>query len=698
MSIPDYTSIDESEFKKLFPHEVFSKEELDFKNWKKGKNVFNETFNTGDKSKLELGNIKRWESGKYIIEATAIDANGMEIKDIVFTDVWNPNDLTTADNKLLDVSIDKETYLPNEEVLLTLNSATKNMMVSVDIEKGQRIVESFMISMKDGKSTIRIPVTKKDEGGFTIHFTTTVFNSFVEIQIPVFVNYPPSELTIETTTFRDKLKPGQDETWSFRIKGTKGEKVAAEILSSMYDASLDEFRPHSWQFSPLYQPHYYSAINIDGGRSFGLSRFNDYHDVDRKYYETQSYDRLNFFGLYFGNIRRMMLRSKNMQLMAANESSQRMMSVVEMNDEVEVEALSFSGNTNVGYLDGDGKAETPPPPTDSIAQGSKEIGNKTETVVPRKNLQETAFFFPQLQTDKDGNVSFNFTTPEALTKWKVQLLAHTKELNSATKTLTTVTQKELMVLPNAPRFLREGDKIVISSKISNLSEKNLTGEANLQLINPITGNDINSALFDASSSPKQTFSVDANGNTQVSWTLQIPTNIQAVQYTIIAKAGEFSDGEQNALPVLSNRMLVTETMPMWIRSNETKTFTLDKLANTTSNTLQHHKLTLEVTSNPAWYAVQALPYLMEYPYECSEQTFSRYYANALASHIANSNPRIQEVFNQWKSSDALLRNLEKNQELKSLIIQETPWVRVAPSETEQKKRIAFLFDLNRMKN
>ena len=144
---------------------------------------------------------------------------------------------------------------------------------------------------------------------------------------------------------------------------------------------------------------------------------------------------------------------------------------------------------------------------------------------------------------------------------------------------------------------------------------------------------------------------------------------ETVEYNVyVAKAGDFSDGEQNALPVLSNRLLVTETLPMWIRSNQTRTFTLDKLKTNTSTTLKNHKLTLEMTSNPAWYAVQALPYLMEYPYECNEQTFSRYYANALASHIANSNPRIQEVFNQWKSQDALISNLEKNEELKSILI------------------------------
>jgi TonB-dependent SusC/RagA subfamily outer membrane receptor len=315
-------------------------------------------------------------------------------------------------------------------------------------------------------------------------------------------------------------------------------------------------------------------------------------------------------------------------------------------------------------------------------------------VKARTNLQETAFFFPQLATDKDGNVSFNFTTPEALTRWNLNLFAHDKQGNYAKKTMQTVTQKDLMVLPNAPRFLRQGDQIQISTKISNLSTKDLTGTAVLQLFDALTGKSIDSEL--ANTLNQQSFSAKAKGNSQVTWTLSIPDNVSAVQYKILAKSGDFSDGEQNALPVLTNRMLVTETLPMWIRSNESRTFTLDKLKTNTSTSLKHHKLTLEMTSNPAWYAVQALPYLMEYPYECNEQTFSRFYANALASHIVNSNPRIKEVFSQWKNTDALLSNLEKNQELKSILIQETPWLRDAQSETEQKKRIALLFDLNKM--
>ena len=317
-------------------------------------------------------------------------------------------------------------------------------------------------------------------------------------------------------------------------------------------------------------------------------------------------------------------------------------------------------------------------------------------VQARKNFRETAFFFPKLRTDKNGKVSFNFTMSEALTKWKFQILAHTPQLNSASKTLQTITQKELMVIPNTPRFLREKDTITLSAKIANLTNNHLSGFAKLILTDAISGKEINQKLKNSNSS--KNFVVDKNGNTNVSWNLYIPKNTQAIQYKIVAKAGDFSDGEQNVLPILTNKMLVTETLPIWVRDNQTKTFTLDQLKNNTSSTLQNYKLTLEMTPNPIWYALQALPYLMEYPYECAEQTFSRYYANTLASFVANVNPKIQDIFNSWKNSDALLSNLEKNQELKSLLIQETPWLRDAQSETEQKKRIGLLFDLNKMKN
>lgn len=327
--------------------------------------------------------------------------------------------------------------------------------------------------------------------------------------------------------------------------------------------------------------------------------------------------------------------------------------------------------------------------------GQRKLDQALSKISVRKNFNETAFFFPHLITNELGRIRFTFTTPESLTRWKMQLLAHTDNLLIGESTLQAVTQKELMISPNVPRFLREGDAITLSAKITNLDDKRKEGFAVLQLFDAITGNPIDKS-FGNQANNKQ-FKVAARQNTEVSWKLVIPAGIEAVQYKVIAKSGSFSDGEQNILPVLSNRAMVTEALPMIVRSGQSKTFTLDKLASSgTSPGMKHQNLTLEITANPAWNAIRSLPYLIEYPHECAEQLFSRYYANALASHIVNSNPKIKRVFDKWSTSGALISNLEKNPELKSILIEETPWLRDAQNEAEQQKRIALLFDLNTM--
>lgn len=678
---PDYQEISEEIFRNKFPNEAYTNEN-EINNWPKGALVFEENFDTSKNTKIQLRKIQKWLSGNYVVELETADKYGQKVTDKQLFMVFSETENQVSDNQLFVISANKQSYTPSENVLLKIGSASKNLFVTIDIEKDHKIIDTQIIHLENNSKFFHIPINIKDLGGFAVHYSFSNFNAFKSGTSPISVPYEKKELEIETVTFRDKLQPGQQQTWSFKVKGAKGDKVAAELLASMYDASLDEFRPHNWEFNPTDQPLYYSYSNRNANNSFGYSYFN-FANLPQINYDNlqQFFDQLNWFGFHFNNSFR--IRGMNAEKMMQKGNIE--VDAVVVQEEVMADEKGLQEVVVAGY----GK-QTAPRKEENLEKLDP------SSIKIRKNFQETAFFYPHLSTDKDGNVSFNFTIPEALTRWKLQLLAHTKELATATKTLTTITQKELMVLPNPPRFLREGDTIVFSSKISNLTESLLNGTAVLELTDAITGKQIDELLGNSSAS--QNFKVDAKGNTQISWKLQIPEDIQAVQYKIMAKAGDFSDGEQNVLPVLSNRMLVTETLPMWVRSNQTKTFTLEKLKNHPSTTLRNHKLTLEITSNPVWYAVQSLPYLMEYPYDCSEQTFSRYYANSLASHIVNSNPRIQEVFNQWKSSDALISNLEKNEELKSIIIQETPWLRDAQSETEQKKRIALLFDLNKMTN
>jgi TonB-dependent SusC/RagA subfamily outer membrane receptor len=316
-------------------------------------------------------------------------------------------------------------------------------------------------------------------------------------------------------------------------------------------------------------------------------------------------------------------------------------------------------------------------------------------VKARKNLSETAFFLPNLKTDSKGKVSFNFTSPEALTAWKLRLLAHNKEAVSGYLEKSVVTQKELMVLPNFPRFFREKDTIVISTKISNITSEAKTGIAILQFFDATTMQPIDAKMLNEKN--VKNFTIGPLGNTTASWTITIPEGLQGVQYKILAKSGNFSDGEENILPVLTNNMLVTESIPIWVRENSTKEYTFENLKNNTSSTLKNHQFTLEYTSNPSWIAIQSLPYLMEYEHECAEQTFARFYANALASEIISSNPKIATVFEDWKKNGKLNSKLEENEELKSIILAETPWLNDAQSEDEKKKNLALLFDLEKMK-
>ena len=317
------------------------------------------------------------------------------------------------------------------------------------------------------------------------------------------------------------------------------------------------------------------------------------------------------------------------------------------------------------------------------------------TVETRNDLKETAFFFPHLRTNAEGDVVFSFDSPQALTKWKMSLFAHNKNLEAGILSKFAVTQKDINIIPNTPRFLREGDTIIISAKINNLSNTKSEGNSMLRLFDAITLKSVNPKIILGDS--LQHFSIPPKGNSSLSWKLKIPKGTSAIEYKIVAKAGDFSDGQSNILPVLSNRQLVTEARSLWIPKGATKKVEFEKMEFPFSDTQENHRLTLEYSSNPAWLAIKSLPYLMQFPYECAEQTFSKYYANALAYQIINDNPKIGDVFQNWKENASLDSPLDKNESLKSIIISETPWVQDLNSDKENKARLANLFDREKLK-
>lgn len=859
---PDQAMLTREEFEHLFPNDTYENLPVPAQ-WQKGRLLRELAFNTAQSREVKYNTDASWEPGRYSAELTTTDSTGQPVKDSCLFEVTNAKSKRVADNALLVFQTDKTSYKAGEVVRLRVGSASSDAYFTIDIERDHKITKTYLEHFSGNSKEILIPVPETKENGFLIHCTGVLYNSFLYEKATLYIEEVTRKIEIETQTFKDKLQPGEKETWSFTITGDDAMPLQAEVLASMYDASLDQFKQHAWQFDPVEHPSYYSRYQVRGAMSFGIVGFilqnlrsrywsippknydqfdwfgftldNDYYTkrqyLNRLYYSVKSTGKAskvnvrNSAGVQDGYItgtitsgeegplpgvnvvikgttrgtttdangayrieaskddvvtysfigyvtaevavgkkntidiqlepdlmqlsevvvigygtqeKRMLTGSVSVVNGSSLESSrvssltalQGRMPGVQVSQADDGGALSLrirgqgsimGNNTPLYIVDGviadamtldESDITTIELLKDASAtalygargangvviittkSGQHKLDEALSKIRAREDFKETAFFFPHLSTNSNGAIRFTFTTPESLTRWKLQLLAHTKDLLTKTQTLQAVTQKDLMVTPNPPRFLRVGDEIILSAKIANLSRKGLSGRVMLQLLDAATGLAADERF--GNMIRNQSFTMEASGNTEVSWRLKIPVGIDAVQYRIVAKAGNFSDGEQNILPVLSNRMLVTETMPLYVRSSQTKTFMLEKLKTQRSSSLQHHQLTVEITSNPAWYALQALPYLMEYPHECAEQMFSRYYANALASHVVNSSPKIKEVFSQWSSVGKLLSNLEKNESLKSVIIEETPWMRDAETEAEQKKRIGLLFDLNTM--
>jgi uncharacterized protein YfaS (alpha-2-macroglobulin family)/ribosomal protein L17 len=704
---PDKFILSKTEHDKYFQYEIYDKEDL-MSNWQKGALLNTYTFNTGKQTEIKLA-ANSLQAGAYLIEFTCKDKNGnaIEIKKNFFAN--SMNDKTPEPKAFAYFNVDKYTAKPNETVQYQIGSSMTNAYAIIEVAFKGNIIEKKIVSINNEIKTFSVPIKDSYKGGIEINYALVNKNRNYIGHNFVDVPYENKSLNVEWQTFRDKLLPGAKEQWKLKITGPNKEKYASELLASMYDASLDAFLPHSFNFY-LGQASYNGWLGGFGADCFGSTVSSLYASKSWNAYKESAwhnYDDLNLFGLSIGGNNRYYFRnygfaSGNGMAYAQSEmamdatisapapTTKKSMMLTKDETEKSKKRIDDDEAPNLGTVAGQ-----------KLADSSVPSSQKKPEVTPRTNLNETAFFLPQLQTDADGNVILNFQMPEALTKWNFLGLAHTKDLHYQYFTKSVVTQKELMVTPNAPRFLREGDKIEFTTKISNLSDKDLSGKTELILYDAATMKVITPKIMDAvsgflNSVGERDFSVEKGKNTVVSWTLRIPSDVDAITYKVIAQADNFSDGEQASLIVLPNRMMVTETLPLWVRGESKKSYTFDKLLNTKSTTLKNYSLTLEMSSQPVWYAVQSLPYMMEYPHECAEQLFSRYYANTLASYIANQNPKIKTIFDKWKNTDALISNLEKNQELKSVLLEETPWVREAQNETEQKKRIALLFDLSKM--
>ncbi|MHB0957911.1 MAG: alpha-2-macroglobulin family protein [Pirellulaceae bacterium] len=662
----------------------------------------------------DLSNINAWPLGEMVAEkAFATDASGTVIHSFKLaagpyralletTDAFGKPVTAVLPITVLDpqadrleikipqmVAAERWSVEPGKTFTALWGTGYEEGRAFVEVEHRGKMIQSYWTRPQVTQATVEQGITEELRGGFTVHVTYVRENRAYLESRRVDVPWTNKQLTLRWEHFVSKLKPGAEESWSINITGPQAEKAAVELVAALYDASLDAYLPHNW---PLLQPfrtehsmRQASFENMVQQLMHVLGSFaQDYKSVTITYRSIPP--EIVGHAEHFG------FRARGASFFGRDKAAMPVPAGAVLADGAAVESappadMMMMNGAGMGGMGGIEALEAAAPPVAPAIDLSK--------VSARQNLSETAFFFPHLTTDADGRVTLKFTMPEALTEWKFLGYAHDQQLRGGALTDTAVTSKDLMVEPLAPRFVREGDVLEFTVKVTNQSAARQTGTVQLTLADARTLESVDQQLGNVMTD--QPFDIASKQSRSFSWRLQVPDGLGFLTYKAVGSTGKLSDGEEGYLPVLSRRILVRESLPLPIRGASTKKFEFTKLLESAgSDSLQHQSLTVQMVSNPAWYAVLALPYLMEYPYECTEQTFNRLYANALARHIANADPKIRRVFDQWKGTEALESPLEKNQDLKAVMLEETPWVREALKESEARRNVGILFDANRL--
>ncbi|WP_313100186.1 alpha-2-macroglobulin family protein [Epilithonimonas sp.] len=682
--VQDLPKLSKDEFVQKFPQDRFDKND-DVKNWKTEKLITEGLREPQpENSKLDLGKLN---AGTYKILLYNIEGKDT-IKTEQFFKVWDKKSLGQNQNPFLEVIKPTQDFKRGEKAKVFVYSAIPDALVNIFIQNGKGETVTETKSFKNGILEYETTIPKDESiSRINLQFQLVAFNDVKTESVDLKITDSKDDLKIETVTFRDKLQPGQKEKWTIKISGADKEKINAEVLANMYDKSLDQFAVNSWSWQKFYSQFSQSSYDVRNG----LNEENYYKDFKYLSENSISPPHFNWFdgGLKLEGVVITAMKLKRQAKSLGYASTPAPMATKEMVSDDKVEVIQ-----NV----------VPEPKKAPKIDPNHSEKNNLDKIPVRQNLNETAFFYPNLLTDKDGNVSFEFTSPEALTQWKVMFLAHTKDARTAVLEKSVVTQKEFSITPNYPRFLREGDELNLQTKISSLVNQKLNGFAQLQILDAFTNEDISekfgiSQLTAVSGYNKeQSFSLAENGNTSATWKLKVPNNVSSIIIKIVAKAGNFSDGEQNAIAVLPNRMLVTDALPIFVKEGQTKSFTLENLKNSNSKTLTNVSNTLELTTNPIWEIMFALPSLKDDTNNSADVVFNKWFADVLASEIFKANPKLKTVFDEYQSKGLLTSNLEKNQELKKLLLDETPWVLESKNETEQMAKISLLFNSNIMRN
>ena len=544
-------------------------------------------------------------------------------------------------------------------VYIQVGSSENGAHIVYSIIAGNKLLEKGAWEL--GDSIVTLPFTYKEvyASGIVLNYSFVKQGKCYTRMMSIARPLPEKKLNIAWKTFRNRLTPGQKEEWTLKITTPDGKPAKAQLMSVLYDKSLDQIAPHSWNFSlGFYQslPNCYWKHNLTF-RSFYLNGV-----YPTKYYDEKQLDVDKFDGKYFSYYAYMQAveLSKLERSSGGTVEAVRVQKDELVREEAKVIRIRGSKMTRVGAAAPsankvfDVVEEMP-----QFAGGSGSDAEQfLDQVQVRENLNETAFFYPALESDNNGNVAIRFTLPESVTTWKFMGLAHDKEMRNGLLVDEAVAQKTVMVQPNMPRFLREGDKSTIVVKLFNTSDKKVSGNARMQILDP----ENNKVVWQKT----QNYSIDAEGSATISFDVQ---GLKEGVYInkVVAAGNGYSDGEQHYLPVLSNRELVVNTLPITLHQPGEQSFDLSKLflnkEGKQAKGAEDAKVTVEYTNNPSWLMVKALPSISNPDEEDALSLMAAIYANTLSRHIQktlNVNAKdIDDASGLASASDTLQKKVNK---------------------------------------
>ncbi len=626
-------------------------------------------------------------SGRYRLTASAIDSLGHRVESTASFVLFSTEDRRPPVHSPLFFHERKMEVAAGEEASFCLGTSFKDAWVWMDVFTGGKRVESRLLQLSDTLMCVEMPYLESYDESVTLLFNMLKGGELYSRTAFLKRTQPNRTLQMKWEVFRDRLRPGQEEEWRLVVTTPEGLPASAEMLALMYDASLDKLYPNRQSWGVFFTPQLdWRNVRLNTASRLYLS---PYFTIPDWKIPGWSFDcfcspwlipqvieiRDDALVVGYGSSRTpTLVRGTVLQKSASN-------ALFNMKEEAGLAV-------EVSYV----------PPTADDVLFEEEVVNTAETLQPdadlRTNFAETAFFYPQLRTNERGEVVVAFTLPQSLTRWNFRGYTHTKDMQTGLLEASVVSAKEFMLRPNLPRFFRMGDQAQVATTVSNLTEGTIKGRVTLQLFDPTTEKVILTR--------REKFEAEAGRNAAVSFAFDVDDRYPLLGVRLTADGGNFSDGEQHVLPVLSNQEYVTETLTFDLKGNDACTLHLDTLFNRNSSTATQRRLTVEMTGNPAWMAIQALPSLTQPDGKNAISWAVAYYANTLAAAIAQSQPRIREVIEAWQASgqskETFLSRLEQNEDIKNMLLSETPWLAEATSDTERMQRLVQLFDANRQRN